>query len=92
MIDQAFIEKNIAEEEGKVLRAYLDTKKILTVGIGWNCRAHDTTPIIGRKIAHIGDRITDAECSKLFQVSLSNTISIMKKKAQFFDRSRRGSR
>jgi lysozyme len=59
-------------DEGKKLKAYLDTKKIPTVGIGFNVRANDTTPIIGRKISRAGQVITEEECYKLYEWSIGH--------------------
>lgn len=64
--------EELKRDEGCKLTAYPDTKKIVTVGIGWNCQANDTTPLIGRHISKVGQRITNEECLKLFNWSLEH--------------------
>lgn len=51
----------IAIHEGERLDAYLDTKGILTIGIGHNCVAK---PVEG--VTKVGDRITRAQSRALF--------------------------
>ena len=57
-------------DEGIRLNVYSDTKGIKTVGIGCNIQAHDTKPIIGRKLTKIGEQITKDECLLLFKANL----------------------
>lgn len=56
------LERRLAIEEGDKLVAYLDTKGILTVGRGHNCRAK---PVIG--IVKPGDTITQEQDDALFE-------------------------
>jgi lysozyme len=62
--------KELSFDEGKKLKVYKDTKSILTVGIGCNIIANDTTPIIGRKLKKVGEAITEKECIQLFNYTL----------------------
>lgn len=63
-------------DEGMKLKVYSDTKGIKTVGIGCNIQAHDTKPIIGRKLTKIGETITKAECLELFKANLTDVCLI----------------
>jgi lysozyme len=47
--------------------AYLDTKGILSVGVGHNCEASPCYFIIGRPISKVGDTITRAEETRLLE-------------------------
>lgn len=64
----------LCEEEGVRLKAYRDTKGKLTIGVGHNCEANPTAPIIGRPITRVGQSITEAESVKLFEHDLSNVM------------------
>ncbi len=64
--------KELKLDEGYRLKVYKDAKNIKTVGIGFNIQAHDTTPIIGRKLTRVGEKINDSECLKLFKYSLES--------------------
>lgn len=68
-------EKVLTVNEGKKLKVYLDTKRILTVGIGCNIQANNTLPIIGRKLSKLNEPITNDECSLLFK-SLFYKVSV----------------
>ena len=47
------LKARLTDEEGSRLVAYLDTKGILTVGVGHNCKAK---PVVG--VIRVGDQIT----------------------------------
>jgi lysozyme len=72
------IERMIASDEGKKLIAYLDTKGILTVGIGHNLAADPALGILGRTL-RLGQAITDSECSLLFRRDLGNVMEDLDK-------------
>jgi lysozyme len=62
--------KVLTLDEGKSLKVYRCTANKLTVSIGCNIEANDTTPIIGRKISKFGETITELESDKLFKALL----------------------
>lgn len=64
--------KELKLDEGYRLKVYKDSKGIKTVGVGFNIQAHDTLPIIGRKLTRVGEKINDSECLKLFKYSLES--------------------
>lgn len=78
------IQKMIAHEEGKRLDAYLDTKKILTVGIGHNLIADSALDILKRHIK-LHDKITELECTELFERDLKNVYAGIKRNMPWFD-------
>lgn len=59
--------KRLAVEEGDRLAAYLDTKRILTIGRGHNCIAR---PVDG--VTKAGDRITPEQDQQLFQADVQD--------------------
>lgn len=61
VIDRARYLAQLKRHEGERLTAYLDTEKILTVGVGHNCKA---SPVPGVK--EPGDRITQEISDRLF--------------------------
>ncbi len=66
------LRQELIRDEGYQLKAYRDTKGIVSIGIGWNCQANNTIPLIGRKIDQVGESITNDECLKLFKWSVDN--------------------
>lgn len=70
MKEKLFIE--LSYDEGIRLDVYNDSVGIPTVGIGFNLKAHNTFPIIGRTVSKVGETITLSECMKLFDWSLEN--------------------
>lgn len=78
------IEKMIVFEEGKRLDAYPDTKGILTIGIGHNIEADSALDILKRKVK-LHDKITEAECTALFERDLSNVYAGIKRNMPWFD-------
>jgi len=78
------IQKMIAFEEGYRLDAYLDTKGILTIGIGHNLEADSALDILKRHVK-LHDKITEAECTALFERDLKNVYASIKRKIPFFD-------
>jgi len=78
------IQKMIAFEEGRRLDAYPDTKGILTVGIGHNIEADSALDILKRKVK-LHDKITEEECTALFERDLKNVYAGIKRNMPFFD-------
>lgn len=64
------LEKQLAIDEGKRLKAYLDTEGILTVGLGHNCKA---APVAG--VSKVGDSITEETCSELFAADIADVVA-----------------
>lgn len=62
-------------EEGERLVAYLDTKGILTVGVGHNCVAK---PVEG--VTQVGDRITPEKEKALFLADCDDAIAQLDKR------------
>lgn len=59
----------IIRGEGLRLSAYLDSKKILTIGYGHNCQAR---PVKG--VAKVGDSISQAQAERLLDEDLARAI------------------
>jgi len=78
------IQKMIEFEEGKRLDVYLDSEGILTVGIGHSLIADSALDILKRHIK-LHDKITEAECTALFERDLKNVYALIKRKIPFFD-------
>jgi len=72
MKEKLFIE--LSYDEGIRLDVYNDSVGIPTVGIGFNLKAHNTFPIIGRTVTKVGETITLEECMSLFHWSLDTVI------------------
>lgn len=68
------IERQLRLHEGERLTTYYDTEGYLTVGIGHNLDAKQTSAIIGRNLKP-GDTITLEESSKLFEYDLNKTVT-----------------
>jgi len=78
------IQKMIEFEEGKRLDAYRDTRGILTVGIGHNLESDSALDILKRRVKET-DKITESECTALFERDLKNVYASIKRKIPFFD-------
>lgn len=78
------IEKMIAFEEGKKLKAYKCTRGFLTVGIGHNLDTDPVDHILHRKI-NLGDSITESECNLLFKYDMDNVYQNIKRYMPWFD-------
>ena len=70
----------IGFEEGKKLEVYKCSKGYLTCGIGHNIEASPTKPIIGRTVATYGTKISESECSALFNYDLDKVLKDLDKK------------
>ena len=79
MIDPKIVQEELEEEEGVKYYAYLDTVKILTVGIGHNLIANPSKPIIGRAITVVGQKVTEKEVEQLFNYDLQNVMKDLDK-------------
>ena len=64
------LEAQLAIDEGKRLKAYLDSVGILSVGIGHNCKA---SPVPG--VTKPGDTISEETCADLFAEDIADTIA-----------------
>lgn len=81
MID---IEKMIASDEGKKLKAYPCSRGFKTVGIGHNLESDSALDILNRHL-DMGDRITEAECTALFKRDMANVYAGIKRNMPYFD-------
>jgi len=78
------IQKMIEFEEGKRLDAYLDSEGVLTVGIGHNLESDSAMDLLKRHVK-LHDKITEDECTALFERDLKNVYASIKRKIPFFD-------
>lgn len=64
------LREQLAIDEGKRLKSYLDTVGVLTVGIGHNCVAR---PVVG--VLKAGDSIAEDTCNQLFDEDIAISIA-----------------
>ena len=70
MLNREIIQKELIDEEGLKLTSYKCTSGRVTIGIGHNCAAKPTIPLIGKHIHKVGQRITKEDADILFQHDL----------------------
>lgn len=70
----------LEDEEGCKLISYRCTANKITVGVGFNCEANKTLPIIGKRIFTVGQSITQRDSDKLLRWSVDKCLIALRKK------------
>lgn len=85
-VSNEYLLKALTRDEAMKLTAYRDNsaKRYLTCGIGHNCEAHPTGPLIGKSITQVGDKITVEDAQKLFDYDMTNVIKGLQSKYNFW--------